>query len=129
MQCATDGAYYTQMLAALALIVVLALVLERALSVPFEWGAISEYLDRFKLRAPIAFGVAYLICWHAKFDLLPRLLTCPGSQNEMPLSSARETCGAKIRRATVAHALICEPPKFRQSRRICSLPSQSPLPC
>lgn len=65
--------YYQSVLGALALIVVLALVLERALSVPFEWSLWSKWLEDKKLRAPIALVVAWVICVQMQFDLLPIL--------------------------------------------------------
>ena len=85
MQCTMDAAYYTQVLSALALVVVRSRGRERAVSVPFEWGWLTDYLDRFKLRAPISFGVAYAICAHAKFDVLqmimPNCLSTSGTGN------------------------------------------------
>lgn len=66
----SNASYYQQVLGALALIVVLAMVLERALSVPFEWGLVKDFLDRTKLRAPLAFLAAWAVCWQMKFDLL-----------------------------------------------------------
>jgi hypothetical protein len=66
----SSAAYYQQVLGALALIVVMAMLLERALSVPFEWGLVKDFLDRTKLRAPIAFLAAWAICWQMKFDVL-----------------------------------------------------------
>jgi hypothetical protein len=68
-----DSDYYQSVLGALALIVVLAMALERALSVPFEWSVWSKWLEDKKLRAPIAFVVAWVICVQMQFDLLPIL--------------------------------------------------------
>jgi hypothetical protein len=65
--------YYQKVLGAVALVVVLSMLLERALSMPFEWGAWNKWLEDKKLRAPIALVVAWLICWQMKFDLLPIL--------------------------------------------------------
>jgi hypothetical protein len=62
--------YYQQVLGALALVVVLSMVLERALSVPFEWGVWDEWLKAKKLRAPISLAVAWVLCAQMKFDLL-----------------------------------------------------------
>lgn len=66
----SSAPYYQQVLGGLALVVVVAMVLERALSVPFEWGLIKDFLDRSKLRAPLAFLAAWAVCWQMKFDLL-----------------------------------------------------------
>jgi hypothetical protein len=62
--------YYQTVLGALALVVVLSMVLERALSVPFEWGVWNKWLEEKKLRAPISLVVAWAICVLAQFDLL-----------------------------------------------------------
>ena len=51
-------------------IVVLAMVLERALSVIFEWGVWDKFLAENKLRAPIALLAAYAMCWYMKLDIL-----------------------------------------------------------
>lgn len=64
----------------LAAVVVAALILERALAVPFEWGPIHDLLKRFKLRAPIAYVVAYLICISAKLDLVVAMSKEPGGE-------------------------------------------------
>ena len=55
---------------ALGLIVVLAMVLERALSVVFEWGVWDTWLEAKKLRAPLALLASYVICATMKFDIL-----------------------------------------------------------
>ena len=65
--------YYQTVLGAIALVVVLSMVLERALSVPFEWGVWDKWLEEKKLRAPIALVVAWLVCVHMQFDLLQYL--------------------------------------------------------
>jgi hypothetical protein len=65
--------YYQSVLGALALIVVLSMVLERALSVPFEWSLWSKWIEDKKLRTPIAFVLAWVICVQMHFDLLPIL--------------------------------------------------------
>ncbi|MBN9091611.1 MAG: DUF1906 domain-containing protein [Reyranella sp.] len=65
-----NAQYFEQVLSALAVVVVLAMFLERALSLPFEWGPLKDFLERKKLRAPLAFAVAWVICWQMKFDLL-----------------------------------------------------------
>jgi kumamolisin len=68
-----ESNYYEQVLGALALIVVLAMVLERALAMPFEWGPIHSLLVRRSLHTPIAYVAAWVICWSLQFDLLPVL--------------------------------------------------------
>src|SRR5688572_14197699 len=65
--------YYQTVLGAIALVIVLSLVLERALSVPFEWGVWDKWLEAKKLRAPIALIVAWLVCVHMQFDMLQYL--------------------------------------------------------
>ena len=65
--------YYQTALGAIALVIVLSLALERALSVPFEWGVWDKWLEAKKLRAPIALVVAWLVCVHMQFDMLQYL--------------------------------------------------------
>ena len=65
--------YYQKVLGALALVAVLSIVLERALSVPFEWTLWSKWLEDKKLRAPISLVIAWVICTQMHFDLLPVL--------------------------------------------------------
>jgi len=55
---------------ALALVVVLAMFLERALALVFEWGIWDVWLAKNKLRVPIAFIVSYVICGSIQLDLL-----------------------------------------------------------
>ena len=62
--------HFTDILAAVAMVVFLAMFLERALSVPFEWGPIRDWLLQKKLRAPIALALSYAICLTAQFDIL-----------------------------------------------------------
>jgi uncharacterized BrkB/YihY/UPF0761 family membrane protein len=51
-------------------IVVLAMILERALSIVFEWGLWDQFLKQKKLRAPLALIASYAICWYMKLDIL-----------------------------------------------------------
>ncbi|MEP7030086.1 MAG: hypothetical protein ABI830_04055 [Pseudolabrys sp.] len=67
---------------ALALVVVLAMFLERALSVVFEWGMWDEWLARNSLRAPITLVVSYVICSAMQLDLLHVV----GSKDAVPFS-------------------------------------------
>ena len=65
-----DSSHYENVLGALIMLVILSLILERALAVVFEWSVWREWLVAKKLRAPIALGVAYVICIWADFDVL-----------------------------------------------------------
>ncbi len=58
------------MLGVLFTVVVLAMVLERALSVIFEWGVWDKFLAEKKLRAPISLLAAYAMCAYMKLDIL-----------------------------------------------------------
>jgi uncharacterized BrkB/YihY/UPF0761 family membrane protein len=51
-------------------IIVLAMVLERALSVIFEWGVWDEFLTKHSLRAPLALIATYAICAYMQLDIL-----------------------------------------------------------
>jgi hypothetical protein len=65
-----EPAHWEDVLGAIVIVVVLALVLERGLSLFFEWGVWKEWLERKKLRGPLAFAAAYFTCLYGKFDLL-----------------------------------------------------------
>ena len=69
---------YENVLGALALLVVLALVLERALALFFEWGPWREWLEQKRLRAPLAFVAAYVLCVWGQFDVFSVIFAKPG---------------------------------------------------
>ena len=54
--------HYQMVLGALAMLVILSLLLERALAVIFEWGKWRKEIKERRLRAPIALVVSYVIC-------------------------------------------------------------------
>jgi uncharacterized BrkB/YihY/UPF0761 family membrane protein len=58
------------LVAALAVIVVLSMLLERALAVVFEWGMWDRFLARKRLRAPLALLASYAVCAALHFDIL-----------------------------------------------------------
>jgi len=62
--------HYQNVLGALILVVVLAMLLERALAVVFEWSVIRDRIKDNNLRVPIAFGASYWICVWGQFDVL-----------------------------------------------------------
>ncbi len=65
-----DFGYWGPILEEIGFVVIAAFILERALAVPFEWGAIHDFLKCWKLRLPIAYLVAYVIAVEAKLDLV-----------------------------------------------------------
>ena len=65
-----DQQWLAAVLGGLGLVVVLSLILERALSVVFEWGVWDVWLAKMNLRAPLAFLASYIICATLKFDIL-----------------------------------------------------------
>ena len=65
-----DQEWLAALLGGLGLIVVLSMVLERALSVVFEWGVWDVWLAKTHLRAPLAFLASYVICTTLRFDIL-----------------------------------------------------------
>jgi hypothetical protein len=67
---AFDTAWIQGVAGVLGLIVVLAMVLERALSVVFEWGLWDVWLAKKELRAPLSLLASYLICAYMKLDIL-----------------------------------------------------------
>ena len=60
---------YETVLGALALLDILAMLLERALAVVFEWGVIRDWLKEKRLRVPIALAASYTICVWGQFDV------------------------------------------------------------
>ena len=73
----SSPAHWETRLGAMAMLVVLSLVLERALSVFFEWGFWKEWLEKRKLRGPIALVSAYVICVFGNFDLFSTVFAKP----------------------------------------------------
>lgn len=65
-----DQTWVTAVLGGLGLIVVLSLVLERALSVVFEWGVWDVWLAKKSLRTPLALVASYVVCYALQFDIL-----------------------------------------------------------
>ncbi|QDL94587.1 hypothetical protein FDP22_22190 (plasmid) [Paroceanicella profunda] len=63
----SDPAMMAQAGQALVLLFVLALLLESALTLLFDWRVFLAYFDRKGWKTPIAFAVAWLMVW--KFDL------------------------------------------------------------
>jgi len=59
--------------AALAKLSVLAMLLERALVMVFDYRWYKQYLDNKGLSAPIAYGVSLLVCWSYRLDVLSDL--------------------------------------------------------
>ncbi len=59
----------------LTMIVLLALFIERALSLLFEWRPILERLDKKGAKEPIALGVTLAVVVSYKFDALAILFT------------------------------------------------------
>ena len=60
---------YEAVLGALALLVILAMLLERALAVIFEWSVLRDWLKEKRLRVPIALVASYTICVWGQFDV------------------------------------------------------------
>ena len=55
----------------LARLVVLAFIIERGLSVVFDWRWYTKYLNEAGLKVPIAVGLSWLVTYNLQFDLLP----------------------------------------------------------
>ena len=109
-----NAQYFEQVLSALAVVVVLAMFLERALSLPFEWGSLKDFLERKKLRAPLAFLLAWVICWQMKFDLLQ--VMSPLSKSDGNLSRGRRGPDRRgdRRRQQGRHPAVPGHPRLRQ---------------
>ncbi len=60
---------YEAVLGALALLVILAMLLERALAVIFEWSVFRDWLKEKGLRVPIALVASYTVCVWGQFDV------------------------------------------------------------
>ena len=110
-------------------IIFLALVLERALSVPFEWKPILDRIGGKNLKEPIVFALSFLLVWQLEFDaiaivfsreengvigyLLTALVIAGGSKGAIALfrdyfgwkSSARKAYEVNKARRTNADAL------------------------
>jgi hypothetical protein len=66
------NAVLDNLLLVLAVVVVFAMVLERAAVVLFEWSLWNQLREKWPigLNTPVAFIFALLICWHTQFDAL-----------------------------------------------------------
>ena len=71
----TDFEQFEPLIAALGTLVILSLILERALSLVFEWGGWRDWIRTKHLRAPIAFAAAYTMCVSGQFDVLAAIST------------------------------------------------------
>ncbi len=66
----TSPEWLPGVLGVLFTIVILAMVLERALSIVFEWGVWDKCLAEYSLRAPLTLIASYAICSYMKLDIL-----------------------------------------------------------
>jgi hypothetical protein len=66
---------WSKLLEALAAVIVLSFVVERALALVFEHRLYVAALNQTGLKEPIAFLVSFLICWQWDFDLLSIVMT------------------------------------------------------
>ena len=57
-----------------ATVAVLAVLLERALSVLFEHRAFIAAFDKKGLKEPIAFGASLFVCWYWDFDAVSAII-------------------------------------------------------
>ncbi len=64
---------FFRVLASLAKLVVLAMLLERALVLIFDYRWYKEKLDGFGLKVPISFLTSWVVCNYYKFDVLSTL--------------------------------------------------------
>ncbi|MBL8671700.1 MAG: hypothetical protein JNK11_13675 [Alphaproteobacteria bacterium] len=87
--------YMESVMVGLALVVVLAMILERALAVLFEWGPIETLLAKRKLRAPIALAAAWGICQSVQFDVLAILFARPVGWGGVLVTAAVVAGGSK----------------------------------
>lgn len=94
-----DAAYdrLLDVLGALLLVVVLAMLLERALALVFEYHWFRRLSARFPgLKTPIALLVSWFTCQHIRFDILARLFF------PAPDASSSTEIGVLITSAVVA---------------------------
>jgi len=61
---------WENILGSLVLLVVMALFVERALAVLFEWRAWARRLDGRGLKTPVTVAACYAVCQAAGFDVL-----------------------------------------------------------
>ena len=71
-----------QVLFALFEVVVLAFLIERGLYFVFDYKLWRDWLKGKALRAPIALGVSWFICWHHEFDVIARTID-PGATTQI----------------------------------------------
>ena len=64
---------FVRILASLGKLVVLAMLLERALVILFDYRWYKKKLDKLGFKVPISFVTSWLICFYYKFDVLSAL--------------------------------------------------------
>lgn len=69
-----EQANFERLISLLIIIVVMAMFLERALSVLFEWGPQVDVFIKFKIRAPIALVVAWAAADYMNLDVVAILM-------------------------------------------------------
>lgn len=78
-----DEAYgnLLDVLGALSLLVILAMLLERSLALIFDYHWFNKLSDRYEgLKAPIALAFSWYTCSLVNFDVLGRLFSAPGEE-------------------------------------------------
>ena len=65
---------WARTLEVLATVVVLSFILERALSMLFEWRPFVKRFDKKGYKEPIAFIVALVVCVHWNFDAISMII-------------------------------------------------------
>jgi|GEM_PF-5479997 len=80
----------------LVLLFVIALILERALAVLFEWRYYQDYLGNYSLKVPISVGLSLLVCQVYGLDSLSLFLYRPVSPVGIYITAAIISGGSKV---------------------------------
>ncbi|NJO37350.1 MAG: hypothetical protein HC871_06670, partial [Rhizobiales bacterium] len=76
-----DEAIYGKSLAALTILLVLAILIENALAVIFNWRVFLTYFSLRGIRTPIMIAVAFVVARLFEIDLVAALMAAYGSPN------------------------------------------------
>jgi len=83
---------WTQLAEVMTAVVILAFIVERALSIVFENQYFQRFLDQYHIKELVAFALSFLVCYRWHFDLISVVMN----------AEATSTVGTAVTAAVVA---------------------------
>lgn len=97
---------WDQLFEVVAAVVVLSFAIERGLAIIFEHRFYIGKFDKKGLKEPIAFVVAYIVCWKWDFDLISVVLRSESSEVIGKLLTAAIIAGGSKASIKLFHDLL-----------------------